>query len=124
MRFKRSGVLNMTENIPEPVEFGPRPRVVVPDVARQDAARAYLGLGQRERALEHLRLASRVSPPARRAFHLWTLGTVLYLTGRNKEAAGALGRAARWGTTDKPLYLAQEALARRAAGERGALAGS
>jgi tetratricopeptide (TPR) repeat protein len=91
---------------------------VMPDVARQDAARAYLGLGQRERALEHLRLASRVSPPARRAFHLWTLGTVLYLTGRNKEAAGALGRAARWGTTDKPLYLAQEALARRAAGEQ------
>lgn len=90
---------------------------VMPDVARQDAARAYLGLGDRERALDHLRLASRVSPPARRAFHLWTLGTVLYLNGRPKEAAGALGRAARWGTTDKPLYLAQQALARRAAGE-------
>jgi tetratricopeptide (TPR) repeat protein len=93
---------------------------VMPDVARQDAARAYLGLGERELALEHLRLASRVSPPARRAFHLWTLGTVLYLAGRHKEAAGALGRAARWGTTDKPLYLAQQALARRAAGEQAA----
>jgi tetratricopeptide (TPR) repeat protein len=91
---------------------------IMPDVARQDAARAYLGLGDRERALEHLRLASRVSPPARRAFHLWTLGTVLYLAGRYKEAAGALGRAARWGTTEKPLYVAQQALARRAAGEQ------
>lgn len=96
---------------------------VMPDVARQDAARAYLGLGDRERALAHLRLASRVSPPARRAFHLWTLGTVLYLHGRFEEAAGALGRAARWGTTDKPLYLAQQALARRAAGEQVDLAG-
>jgi tetratricopeptide (TPR) repeat protein len=90
---------------------------VMPDVARQDAARACLGLGDLERALDHLRLASRVSPPARRAFHLWTLGSVLYLMGRHREAAGALSRAARWGTTDKPLYLAQHALARHAAGE-------
>jgi hypothetical protein len=30
---------------------------------------------------------------------------------------GSLSRAARWGTTDKPLYRAQLALARRAAGE-------
>src|SRR5690349_10016727 len=51
---------------------------VMPDVARQDAARACLGLGDRARAIEHLRLASRVSPPSRRAFHLWTLGSVLY----------------------------------------------
>src|SRR3954471_11066549 len=90
---------------------------IMPDVARQDAARACLGLGDLERALDHLRLASRVSPPARRAFHLWTLGSVLYLMGRHREAAGALSRAARWGTTDKPLYLAQHALARHAAGE-------
>lgn len=87
------------------------------DVARQDAARACLGLGDRDRALEHLRIASRVSPPARRAFHLWTLGSVLYLAGRHSEACGALARAARWGTRDKPLYLAGLALARRAAGE-------
>lgn len=90
---------------------------VMPDVARQDAARACLGLGERERAVDHLRLASRVSPPARRAFHLWTLGSILYLTGHYREAAGALQRASRWGTTEKPLYLAQAALARRAAGE-------
>src|SRR5688572_8086789 len=79
---------------------------VMPDVARQDAARACLGLGDRDAALVHLRIASRVSPPARRAFHLWTLGSVLFLTGHYREAVGALSRAARWGTTDKPLYRA------------------
>jgi tetratricopeptide (TPR) repeat protein len=90
---------------------------VMPDVARQDAARACLGLGDRERAIDHLRIGSRVSPPARRAFHLWTLGTVLYLEGRHQDACGALSRAARWGTRDKPLYLAGLGLARVAAGE-------
>jgi tetratricopeptide (TPR) repeat protein len=90
---------------------------VMPDVARQDAARACLGLGDREGALLHLRIASRVSPPTRRAFHLWTLGSVLFLTGQYSEAVGSLSRAARWGTTDKPLYRAQLALARRASGE-------
>jgi tetratricopeptide (TPR) repeat protein len=105
---------------------------VMPDVARQDAARACLGLGDREKAIEHLRIGSRVSPPAaiehlrigsrvsppaRRAFHLWTLGSVLYLEGRYPDACGALSRAARWGTTDKPLYLAGLGLARLAAGE-------
>lgn len=90
---------------------------VMPDVARQDAARACLGLGEREKAIDHLRIGSRVSPPARRAFHLWTLGSVLYLEGRHTDACGALSRAARWGTTDKPLYLAGLGLARRAAGE-------
>ena len=90
---------------------------VMPDVARQDAARACLGLGDREGALSHLRIASRVSPPTRRAFHLWTLGSVLFLAGQFDEAVGCLSRAARWGTTDKPLYRAQLVLARLAAGE-------
>ncbi|HXK19350.1 MAG TPA: tetratricopeptide repeat protein [Polyangiaceae bacterium] len=90
---------------------------VMPDVARQDAARACLGLGDREQAIDHLRIGSRVSPPARRAFHLWTLGSVLYLEGRYQDACGALSRAARWGTTDKPLYLAGLGLAQLAAGE-------
>ncbi len=90
---------------------------IMPDVARQDAARACLGLGDRDNAVAHLRLASRVSPPARRAFHLWTLGSVLYLMGHYREATGALMRASRWGTTEKPLYLAQAGLARHAAGE-------
>ena len=62
----------------------------MPDVARQDAARACLGLGEREKAIEHLRIGSRVSPPARRAFHLWTLGSVLYPEGRHTDACGAL----------------------------------
>ncbi len=90
---------------------------VMPDVARQDAARACLGVGDRNGALAHLRLASRVSPPSRRAFHLWTLGSVLYLAGRHEEAIGALSRAFRWGTTDRPLYQAQLALSRLAKGE-------
>ena len=90
---------------------------VMPDVARQDAARACLGLGDRDAAVDHLRIASRVCPASRRAFHLWTLGSILYLGGRHAEAAGALSRAARWGTTDKPLYQAQLALTKHAAGE-------
>jgi tetratricopeptide (TPR) repeat protein len=84
---------------------------VMPDVARQDAARACLGLGDREKAIEH-------RPPARRAFHLWTLGSVLYLEGRYQDACGALSRAARWGTRDKPLYLAGLGLAKLGAGEK------
>lgn len=91
--------------------------LVMPDVARQDAARACLGLGDVDAAVQHLRIASRVSPAARRAFHLWTLGTVLYLNGRAEDAVGALERALRWGTIDKPLYAAQAALARHAMGE-------
>lgn len=90
---------------------------VMPDVARQDAARACLGLGDHDGAVAHLRLASRVSPASRRAFHLWTLGSVLYLAGRHRDAMGALSRAARWGTTDRPLYQAQLALSRIAGGE-------
>lgn len=90
---------------------------IMPDVARQDAARACLGLGDTVQALFHLRIASRVSPAARRAFHLWTLGSVLYLQGRPRDALGPLERAVRWGTTDKPLYQAQVVLARLAMGE-------
>lgn len=93
---------------------------VMPDVARQDAARACLGLGDLDGAIQHLRIAGRVSPAARRAFHLWTLGTVLYLNGRPEDAIGALERALRWGTIDKPLYAAQVALARHALGETDA----
>jgi tetratricopeptide (TPR) repeat protein len=90
---------------------------VMPDVARQDAARACLGQGTPTQAVEHLRIASRVGPASRRAFHLWTLGTALYFLGRPREAAGILERAARWGTTARPLYAAQLALANRAAGD-------
>ncbi|MBX3184174.1 MAG: tetratricopeptide repeat protein [Polyangiaceae bacterium] len=90
---------------------------VMPDVARQDAARACLGLGDQRRAVDHLRIASRVCPASRRAFHLWTLGSSLYLAEDYVSAVGALTRAARWGTRDKPLYQAQLGLARWRAGQ-------
>lgn len=91
---------------------------VMRDVVHQDAARAWLGLGDVERAAGHLRLASRLGPASRRAFHCWTLGSVLYLAQKHDQAMHALGRAVRWGTTDKPLYRAQLALAQRAAGQK------
>lgn len=91
---------------------------VMPDVARQDAARACLGLDAVEDAVSHLRLACRVCPASRRAFHLWTLGSVYYLSERFHEAIAAFRRAAIWGTSDKPLYRAQLALATLAAGQK------
>jgi len=91
---------------------------VLPDVAHQDAARACQALGELDTAVGHLRLAARVSPASRRAFHFWTLGGLYYLSGRHDEAVSMLSRAARWGTTDKPLYLGHAALARCARGER------
>jgi tetratricopeptide (TPR) repeat protein len=90
---------------------------VLPDAARQDAARACLGLGRTNDAISHLRVAGRVSPASRRAFHAWTLGSTLYLLGREAEAIGALERALRWSTNAQPLYAAQLALAQLAAGE-------
>jgi tetratricopeptide (TPR) repeat protein len=90
---------------------------VLSDVAHQDRARASQALGDVDDAVGQLRLAARKSPASRRAFHLWTLGGLLYLRGRFTEAAGVLSRAARWGTTDKPLYMGHAALARCAQGE-------
>ena len=90
---------------------------VLPDVLHQDAARAALGTGDIEGAVSHLRLASRRGPASRRPFHLWTLGSVLFLAHRYAEAIAALERAVRWGTGDKPLYKAHLALVRLAAGE-------
>lgn len=91
---------------------------VLADVAHQDAARACQALGEIDRAMGHLRLAARACPASRRAFHLWTLGGLLYLEHRYGQAVSALTRAARWGTTDKPLYIGHLALARCAQGER------
>jgi tetratricopeptide (TPR) repeat protein len=89
---------------------------VLPDVIHQDAARAKQATGDIDQAVGHLRLAARLGPPSRRAFHLWTLGAVLFLAGRHAEAISALGRAARWGTTDKPLYEGHLAAAKLDAG--------
>jgi tetratricopeptide (TPR) repeat protein len=85
---------------------------VMADVACQDLARAYLGLGRHREAVDELRRASRLGPASRRAFHLWTLGSVLYFRGDYAGASVAFERASRWGTTARPLYEAQLALAR------------
>lgn len=90
---------------------------VLPDVLHQDAARAALAAGDLDDALAHLRTAARVGPASRRPFHLWTLGSILFLAQRYDEAIAALERAARWGTRDKPLYRAHLALVRVAAGK-------
>lgn len=90
---------------------------VLSDVLNQDAARAALAGGDLESALAHLRAAARRGPASRRPFHLWTLGSALFLAQRYAEASAALSRAARWGTKDKPLYRAHLALAQMAAGE-------
>ena len=91
---------------------------VLVDVMHQDAARAKQATGDVDTAVGHLRLAVRLGPPSRRAFHYWTLGSLLYLADRQQEAVAALTRAARWGTTDKPLYQGHLALAKSAAGRQ------
>ncbi len=90
---------------------------VLPDVAHQDAARAKQAAGDIDGAASHLRLAARSSPPSRKAFHWWTLGSLYYLDKRYLDAMAALSRAARWGTTDKPLYQGHLALCRLALGQ-------
>lgn len=91
---------------------------VLGDVLHQDAARAALALGDLDGAVSHLRIAARRGPPSRRPFHQWTLGSTLFMAHRYDEAIGALERAVRWGTRDKPLYRAHLALVRLASGER------
>ncbi len=88
------------------------------DVMQQDAARAKQAIGDVDGAVAHLRLAVRQAPASRRAFHWWTLGSVLFLAGRHERAIEALARAARWGTHDKPLYQGHLALAKCHAGQR------
>jgi tetratricopeptide (TPR) repeat protein len=90
---------------------------VLSDVLHQDAARAALALGDVDAAVSHLRIAARRGPPSRRPFHLWTLGSALFMAHRYAEALSALERAVRWGTRDKPLYRAHLALVRLASGE-------
>ncbi len=87
------------------------------DVARQDAARAALGLGEIEAAAGHLRIAARVGPASRQPFHLATLGALLRFAGKMDEAIAAFDRAVRIATGDRPFYQAQLALAQLVAGE-------
>jgi tetratricopeptide (TPR) repeat protein len=91
---------------------------VLPDVLHQDAARAALAAGNVRASLSHLRMAARRGPASRRAFHLWALGSTLFLEQRYPEAVSALERAVRWATDGKPLYRAHLALVRLAMGER------
>lgn len=81
------------------------------DIARQDAARAALGLGDEEVAAGHLKIAARICPPERRAFHFGTLGALYRFGGRGAEAAAAFRKASRWAREDRVLYSAQLALA-------------
>jgi len=91
---------------------------VLPDVVHQDCARAKQAMGDLDGAIVHLRLAARLGPASRRAFHHWTLASILHLGGRYEDAAAALKRAVRWGSADKPLYRGQLALAKLAMGKR------
>jgi tetratricopeptide (TPR) repeat protein len=106
-RFERAQAVAL-----QAIELG-----VLVDVFHQDAARAALGVHDVDTAVVHLRTAARRGPPSRRPFHLWTLGSVLFLAHRYAEAMGALARAVRWATSDRPLYRAHLALVRVAAGE-------
>ena len=95
------------------VDFG-----VMPDVIHHDAARAAAAAGDVDSAIAHLRSAARRAPASRRSFHWWTLGSTLFHAQRYGESAAALERAVRWAASDRPLYEAQLALVRIAAGER------
>lgn len=83
------------------------------DVARQDAARAAMGLDKIDVAAGHLRIAARVCPPDRRAFHFATLGALLRFGGKPQEAVEAFSKASRWSTKERSLYRAQQVLAER-----------
>jgi len=84
---------------------------LLPDVARHDAARACQAAGDIEAAIEHLREATRVGPPERRAFHLSTLGGLLYAVGRAGDAIAPLQQAVNENGSPQPLLRAQLALA-------------
>jgi tetratricopeptide (TPR) repeat protein len=89
---------------------------VLVDVFHEDAARAAMGEGDVNGAVSHLRRAARRGPASRRPFHLWTLGSLLFLEHRYAEAITALELAVRCGTGDNPLFRAHLALVRIAAG--------
>jgi tetratricopeptide (TPR) repeat protein len=88
---------------------------VMPDVARHDAARACQALGDLPAAVVHLRAAVSASPPERKTFHLSTLGSLLYVSGRAAEACEALTEALERDDPAAPLLRGQLALARFAA---------
>lgn len=88
------------------------------DLARQDAARAASALGAYDAALGHLRVAARIAPAERRAFHTGALASLLRFGGRPEASVEAYEAALRWASTHRPLYRAQLELARLAANDR------
>ncbi|HEY8432207.1 MAG TPA: tetratricopeptide repeat protein [Sandaracinaceae bacterium] len=87
------------------------------DVAHHDAARALQALGDLEGAVAQQRLAARASPPERRSFHYWSLGTLLQVSGDWRGAVAALERGERWAHVDRPLLKAHRAWIRLEAGQ-------
>jgi len=81
------------------------------DISRQDAARAAVGVGDLDAAIGHLRIAARVCPAPRRAFHYAHLGALLRFEGHLDLAVEAFENATRWATDDRSLYQAVKALA-------------
>lgn len=90
---------------------------LMPDVARHDAARACQADGDFDAAIEHLRVAARVGPKERRAFHLSTLGGLLFAIGRAREAIEPLETAVAEKSSPLVLLRGQLALARGAEAE-------
>ncbi|HQP37130.1 MAG TPA: tetratricopeptide repeat protein [Polyangiaceae bacterium] len=90
---------------------------VLPDVCHHDLARAMAALDDIDGAAGQLRLAARTAPASRRGFHLWTLGSLLFLAERYPAAHAALLRALRWSTSDRPLVLGHLALVLIALGQ-------
>lgn len=86
------------------------------DIARQDAARAAIGIDDIDCAIGHLRIAARVCPASRRAFHYAHLGSLLRFFGQLDQAIDAFSKAIRWATEDRDIYKAQHALAEVARG--------
>jgi hypothetical protein len=89
---------------------------VLKDIAHHDASRALAALGDREGAIAQQRMAARASPPERRSFHYWALGTLLQFAGEHEAAAAAMGRGERWAHVDRPLLRAHRAWVRLEAG--------
>lgn len=100
------------ERAEEMIDLGP-----LGDVARHDAARAAAALGAIDVAADHLRVAAKIAPVERRAFHFGTLGALLRFAGQPEEAGDAFRKAERWATSDREIYRAQRALAEGDAGE-------
>ncbi len=87
------------------------------DVAHHDASRALSALGDLPAAIAQQRLAARASPPERRSFHYWSLGTLLHFTGDREGAISAMRRGERWAHLDRPLLRAHRAWLRLEAGQ-------